>query len=148
MPDEHKDEMSYAVKTRVCDGDEVIVPLATEEISVSKRIVPTGRVQVSRVTRQREEIVDELLSREHIEVERIAVGEPVDAMPAVREEGDTIVIPIVEEVLTIERRLVLKEEVRIRKVRKTERYEERVTLRKQEAEVARLPVKNSTPGGR
>jgi hypothetical protein len=29
-------------------------------------------------------------------------------MPAIRDEGDTVVIPIVEEVLVIERRLLLK----------------------------------------
>jgi stress response protein YsnF len=65
----------------------------------------------------------------------------------VREEGDTIIIPIVEEVLTIERRLVLKEEVRIRRIRETERYQERVTLRKQQAVVNRLPVENSAAAG-
>lgn len=130
-------------------GREIVVPLLTEEMSVSKRVVPKGRVQVSRVTRQREELVDELLTREHVEVERTAINRPVDAMPQVREEGDTVIIPIVEEVLTIERRLVLKEEVCIRRIRETERYQERVTLRKQEAAVTRLPIDNSaaTAGG-
>jgi stress response protein YsnF len=60
-------------------------------------------------------------------------------MPAIREEGETIVVPVVEEVLVVERRLVLKEEVRIRRVRSTERHQERVTLRRQEAAVNRLP---------
>ena len=41
-------------------------------------------------------------------------------MPTIREEGDTIVIPIVEEMLVIERRLLLKEEVRVRRVRSME----------------------------
>jgi hypothetical protein len=38
----------------------------------------------------------------------------------------------------------LKEEVRIRRVKGTERYQERVTLRKQEAVVNRLPIDETT----
>jgi len=129
------------------DAREIIVPLLSEEISVSKRVVPKSRVQVLRVTRQHEELVDQLLAREHVEVERIPIEREVDLAPVVREEGDTIVIPIVEEALTVRRRLVLKEEVRIRKIRETERHQERVTLRKQEAKITRLPAENSAAGG-
>jgi stress response protein YsnF len=50
-------------------------------------------------------------------------------MPTVREEGDTIVIPIVEEVLVVERRLFLKEEVHVGRVTSTERHHKSVTLR-------------------
>jgi len=68
-------------------------------------------------------------------------------MPAVRDEGDTIVIPIVEEVLVIERRLLLKEEVRVRRVRSTERHQETVTLRHHEAVVTHLPAEPPAAGG-
>lgn len=125
------------------DSPETVVPLLSEEISVSKRVVPKGRVQVSRTTRQHEELVDELLTRERAEVERVPIDRPIDAMPEVREEGDTTVIPIVEEVLVVERRLVLKEEVRIRKVRETERHQESVTLRRQEAAVSRVQAEKT-----
>ena len=67
-------------------------------------------------------------------------------MPPVREEGDTIVVPIVEEVLVVERRLFLKEEVSIRRVRSTERHQETVTVRHQEAVVTRLPVESPATG--
>jgi stress response protein YsnF len=43
-------------------------------------------------------------------------------------------------VLVIERRLLLKEEVRVRRVRSMERHQESVTLRHHEAVVTRLPV--------
>ena len=147
MANDLSSELKSVMEPDSNDSREIVVPLLTEELSVSKRVVPKGRVRVSRVTRQHEELVDELLAREHVQVERTAIGRPVDAIPAVREDGDTIIIPIVEEVLTVERRLVLKEEVRIRKIRETERYQERVTLRKQEAVVTRLPVENSAAAG-
>jgi stress response protein YsnF len=58
----------------------------------------------------------------------------------VREEDDTIIVPVVEEVLTLQRTLILKEEVRIRKVRTEERYQGNVALRSQQAAITRLPV--------
>jgi stress response protein YsnF len=123
---------------------ETVIPLFEESLSVSRRVVPTSRVQVSRVTHSHEHLVDELLERERVEVERVAIDKPIDLMPSVREEGDYLIFPVVEEVLKIERVLVLKEEVRIRRVKGTERYQERVTLRKQEAVVNRLPIEETT----
>jgi stress response protein YsnF len=57
------------------------------------------------------------------------------------------VIPIVEEVLVVERRLFLKEEVRVRRVLSTQRHQESVTLRHNEAVVTRIPVETPAPGG-
>jgi uncharacterized protein (TIGR02271 family) len=116
------------------------VPLHAEEISISKEKLETGRVQVSTVTRDHEQLVDELLTNEHVEIDRIPIGKAIDARPDVREEADSIIVPVVEEVLVLERRLILKEEVHIRRVRGTERHQERVKLRKQEALVTRVPI--------
>jgi uncharacterized protein (TIGR02271 family) len=147
MPDQHSIEAKAPVEPEGPDASEIVVPLFSEEISVSKRVVPKGRVRVSRVTRHSEELVDEILARERVEVERIPIDREVAVMPAVREDGDTIVIPIVEEALVIQRRLVLKEEVRIRRIRETEHHQERVPVLKQEATITRLPAENSAAGG-
>ena len=125
--------------------DEATVQLAAEELSVTKEKQVTGRVRVSTVTREHEELVDEDLRRERVEIETVPIGRQIDAMPVVREEGDTTVIPVVEEVVVVERRLMLKEEVRIRRVRTTERHEERVTVRRQEAVVTRYPAEPNDP---
>jgi uncharacterized protein (TIGR02271 family) len=122
----------------------MVIPLYAEEMSVTKENRETGRVRITTVTRQREELVDELLARERVEVETVSIGKPIEAIPPVRNEGDTIVVPVVEEILVTERRLVLKEELRIRRVRTTERHQERVTLRRQEASILRLPLKVQT----
>jgi uncharacterized protein (TIGR02271 family) len=130
------------VETSADATREAVIPLFEEKLSVSKRVVPTSRVQVSRVTHSHEQLVDELLNHERVEIERIPIDKPVDALPSIREEGDSLVIPVVEEVVKVERYLLLKEEVRVRRVRATERYQESVTLRKQEAVVTRLPIAN------
>jgi uncharacterized protein (TIGR02271 family) len=126
------------------DNDRIAVQLAEEQLQVTKEKHETGRVRVSTITRQHEELVDELLEREEVSVERVPIGKRVEAIPAIREEADTIIVPIVEEVLVVERHLMLKEEVHIRRVRGTERHQERVTLRRQEAVVTRLPVETTT----
>jgi uncharacterized protein (TIGR02271 family) len=123
------------------DDSAIVVPLLAEEISVAKQQVITGRVHISRVTREKEELVDEPLINEHVKIERVPVGKVVDHAPAVREEGDTLIIPVVEEVLVVERRLLLKEEVRVRRVRDEERHQERVNVRRQELTVTRHPAK-------
>ena len=125
---------------------ETVIPLLAEEIAVSKRTVETGRVQVARITHEREQLIDEPLAHEAVEIDRTPISRQVDTMPAIREEGDTIVIPIVEEVLVIERRLLLKEEVRVRRVHSTQRHQESVTLRHHEAVVTRLPVEPPAAG--
>ena len=81
-----------------------------------------------------------------MEIDRTPIGRQVDRVPPIIDEGDTVVIPIVEEVLVVERRLLLKEEVRVRRVRSTERHQESVTLRHHEAVVTRLPVEPPAAG--
>jgi stress response protein YsnF len=149
MVDARSDGLDTAIDTENLESSvehpgETVIPLLEEELSVSKQVVPTSRVQISRVTHRHEQLVDELLGREQVEVERVAIGKPIDRIPSVREEGDCLVFPVVEEVLKIERVLMLKEEVRIRRVKGTERYQERVILRKQEAVVNRLPIDETT----
>src|SRR3974390_218867 len=87
------------------ESGRVVVPLLSEELQVAKEKHQIGRVRVTTATREREELVDEILNQEQVEVERTAVGKPIEAIPPVREEGDTIVVPIVEEMLVIDRRL-------------------------------------------
>jgi len=127
------------------NDSEVVVPLYVEEASVSKRQVETGRVRVSTITQQYEQIIEEALAREEVQIERKAVNKQIDSMPSVREDGDTTIIPVVEEVLVVERRLMLKEEIHIKRVHGTEQFQQRVLLRKQEAVVERVRAAASNP---
>ena len=124
-------------------ASEAVLPLVEETLRVGKRQVETGRVRVSVSTDVQEQVVRETLRSERAELERVpigrelAVGEPV---PALRQEPDgTVVVPVLEEVLVVERRLVLKEEIRMRLVAVDEAVEQPVTVRRQRATVERLP---------
>ena len=125
--------------------DSATLPLLAEELSVAKETRETGRVRVSTHTHEREALIDEDLARDRVEIETIPVGLRIDAVPEVRQEGDTTIIPVVEEQLVVERRLVLKEEIRVKRVRATERYQEKVALRHQEAVITRYRQDAITP---
>jgi uncharacterized protein (TIGR02271 family) len=113
--------------------------LFADELTVGKEAVETGRVRVSKHTHTREVAVDEELLRESAEIETIPIGRQIFEMPSIRHEGDTTIVPIVEEVLHTERRLILKEEVRITRRKTTEQFHDLVKLRHQEAVVTRVP---------
>jgi uncharacterized protein (TIGR02271 family) len=137
------DKLGAVDTTAVHAERETVIPLLEEQFSVAKRVVETARVRVSRVTHDHQQLVDELLNHEKVEVERVPVDRPIETMPSIRQEGDVTIIPVVEEVLKVERCLVLKEEVHIRRMKTTERHQEQVTLRKQEVLVSRTPIEQS-----
>jgi stress response protein YsnF len=119
-----------------------VVPIVEEELRVSKRQVVKGRVRVRTVVDTVEEVAREELRSETIEVTRVPIDREVTEAPAVRTEGDVTIVPVLEEVLVVEKRLVLKEELHLRRKVETETFEAPVTLRKQRVEVERLDEDN------
>jgi uncharacterized protein (TIGR02271 family) len=117
---------------------ELILPVHAEHVEISRRVNET-RVRISLETLRHEHVVDEPVAGERVVVERIPVGRIVDAAPDIRHDGDTIILPVVEEILVTEKRLMLTEEVHIRRVRQTRRHTETVTLRTQAVTVTRDP---------
>src|SRR5215210_5137780 len=119
-----------------------VVPAVEEELRVSKQQVVKGRVRVRTVVDTVEEVAREALQSETVEVSRVPIDREVTEAPAVRSEGDVTIVPVLEEVLVVEKRLVLKEELHLRRKVETETFEAPVTLRKQRVEVERLDENN------
>jgi uncharacterized protein (TIGR02271 family) len=118
--------------------ESVIIPVVEERVRVGKRDRETGRVRLVKTVREERSTIDEPLIREHVDVERVEVNRPIEGPVESDYEGDTLVIPVLEEVLYVEKRLMLKEELRITRRRVEERHPEDVTLRKEEVRVERL----------
>ncbi len=116
---------------------DTVLSLLSEELLIERHAEVTGRVRVQIRTVERDALVEEILGTERIEIERVPIGRVVDAAPPIREEGDTTVISVMEEVIVTERRLVLKEEIRLRRVRTTTSHRETHTVREQHAEIER-----------
>jgi len=119
------------------------LPIAAENYEVGKRRVVTGRVRVTRAVRTRSEVVDRPVTREVIEVRRVRVRKPVDGpVPDVRRQGPTLIVPVLEEVPVVEKRLMVTEEIHITKRVVPERRRVKVTLRREEPVIER----RSAPG--
>ena len=104
---------------------------------VRKERVATETVRLRKRVHEDEEVLDVPVQTEAIEVERVPVGRWLDAPAEVRHEGDTTVYPVVEEVLVVEKRLRLVEEVRVTRRQTTRHVQERVGLRREEIVVER-----------
>ncbi len=125
---------------RLEHGREVI-PVVEERAVVLKRKKLTGGVRVRTVVHEDEEVIDEPLTTEEVEVERVLLDRWVKAPVPVRQEGQTTIITLLEEVAVVEKRLRATEEVRIITRRRTTRQAaQHVTLRREEAVVERLEV--------
>jgi uncharacterized protein (TIGR02271 family) len=122
------------------------ISLVEEELDVSTRWVEQGRV----VIRKRVETVPQEktieLAQEGVEIVRTPVNELVDQLPQVRTEGETTIIPVVEEVLVVEKRYRLVEEVRVTSTRGTEPHTIRENLRREVVDFEEVPA--STEGDR
>jgi uncharacterized protein (TIGR02271 family) len=122
-------------------GDAVLIPVVEETARIEKRAVETGRVRVGTQTDTVEQVLRETLRSEAVEVTRVPINRTIaegEAAPQVRDEGGVTIIPVLEEVLVVEKRLVLKEEVHIRRNTSGEDVEVPVTLRRQRAVVERV----------
>jgi uncharacterized protein (TIGR02271 family) len=115
-------------------GEQLVVPILAEELHVEKESIISGGVRIHKRVNERTEVVDQPIQTEEVEVERIPINQMVDAPPAVRYEGDVIILPLVEEVIVTEKRLMLREEVRIRRRQFETRKPQEVTLRSEQVE--------------
>ena len=125
--------------------EEEVIPLVEEEAVVSKRRVESGRVRVRTIVEQHEQWVRAELARDEVQVDRIPVDREIDAIPPIREEGGAIIVPVVEEVLVVEKRLRLVEEIHLRRTRTNEQISQPVMLASQRAEIERHETSGEEP---
>jgi stress response protein YsnF len=97
---------------------------------------------VKKIVHEREEIVDEPLMKEEIHVERVMINRYVEAPVPVRQEDGVTIVPVMEEVLVVEKKLLLKEELRITKRTKTVREPQRVIVKIEEVLVENCKTKD------
>jgi uncharacterized protein (TIGR02271 family) len=114
------------------------IPLVEERATIEKNTVETGRVRIRTVVGEQLARVSQDVAYDDVSIEHVAVNRQVSQPPPIREENGVLIIPILEEVLVVEKRLVLKEELHVRKNRKHERAVQSVRLRKMRAEVQRV----------
>ena len=122
------------------DPDRDVLPLVEETVSLSKRTVSAGRVRIATRTEEVDHILPAELSSVEVDVVRVPVGRKIDVLPDVVIEGELTIIPVVEERLVVTRELYLREEIHVRRIRRTETVDVPVTTRRQTAQIERLPA--------
>ncbi|MBB2964621.1 DUF2382 domain-containing protein [Methylobacterium sp. R2-1] len=128
--------------------EELVLPVVEETAHIEKHLREVGRIRVSTKTETIKNVLRESLHGNVVGVSRLPIdriiqeGEPV---PQTRTEGNVTIIPILEEVLVVEKRLILKEEVHIRETSTNQDVEVPVTLHKQRAVIERFGPQGADP---
>jgi uncharacterized protein (TIGR02271 family) len=127
------------------DNKPIVVPVIEEQAEFSKQEITSGLVRINKVVHEREEVVDEPLITEEVEIERVPINKVVKGQaPKARQDGDKTIIPVLEEVLVVEKRLLLKEELRITRRKRTFHDPQVLTLRSEEVTVERTKPDDDT----
>jgi stress response protein YsnF len=123
-----------------------VIPVLTEELVVERRAHVTGGVRLHKTVQERVALIDEPVVRERVTVERVPIDRPLrdGQIPAVREQDGVLIVPVIEELLVVEKRLMLKEELHVRRVREETRERQEIPLRHEHVDVERF---ETGPGG-
>lgn len=110
----------------------VAIPVLQEELQAGARRVDTGRgVRIHKAVSSSPHTVEQVLAHDELEVRHVPVDRvvaPAEA-PAPRYEGDTYIIPVLEEVLVLEKRVRIREEIHIVRHQRARRHAETAVLR-------------------
>ncbi len=116
----------------------VVIPVIQERLEIGKREVEIGRLRVQKRVSEEEQTVDEPLMADEIIIERVPINRFAEEPTPARMEGETTVVPLFEERIVLQKRLILREEVRITKRRVERRAPQTVTVRREEVTIERV----------
>jgi uncharacterized protein (TIGR02271 family) len=118
--------------------EDLRVQRSEEELRASVRERGAGQVNVKKSVRTEREVVRVPKRREEVDIERVPVeGEAREASGATEANigEDEVVVQVFEEEVVVTKRVVLKEEIRLRKRVVEDEEAVEVDLRKEEVEV-------------
>lgn len=146
----HHDDGGYSMAGRWSElvqvtGDSISLPVIEERVKVDVRPAPPTSVRVRRRVVSENRVIETPVWHEHVEVERVPIDQFVDVAPEPHRDGDTLVIPCVEEVVVT--RLLVREELHVRVVREQRMQRDEVTVRRHELEIerTRTPASPTNP---
>jgi stress response protein YsnF len=117
--------------------DEQRVPVSEEVLELGKRQRQTAIVRVETSTHEDEVPFEADLATDEVVVERVAVDRFVATPVPDRWEGETLVISVMEEVVVVEKRLKVVEEIRVSRKRRSRHVRRTATRRRQQVVIRR-----------
>lgn len=127
-------------RTFLSSGEAKVIPIVREEITVEKRRKETGLTRIRKIVHETSQRIDEPVTKETVEVKRVPVNRVVDKALPVRDENGTLIVPVYEEIAIVEKRLLLKEELHIRKRTEQSNQTEDILVRSEEAVVEHVDI--------
>lgn len=124
--------------TQTAESERLVIPVVEETARLSKRVVEKGKVQLKKVVEEKHETFTLPLLEEYVEVKRVPVNLTVDKPVPVRSEGDTLIIPVHKEVLIIQKKFLVSEEIHVIKQQVETIHTEEVSLLQEKVVVNRL----------
>lgn len=123
--------------------EDVVIPVFAEELHADAIPVETGRVRVTKRLETHEEILAQELRKTHVEVKRVKTDRVVDGPQAVRRAGNTLIVPVVSEVLQIEKQWVVTEEIHITETEERNTVQQRVQVNREVPQIERLDAQGN-----
>ncbi len=123
------------------DEGKIVLPVLQEELHVGVNTVDTGRgVRVHKTVSEQVRQIEQTLVSHAVDVQRVAIDKIVSLSeaPVARQEGDTLIVPIFEEILVVEKRLRIKEELHIKTTAHQEQFTDSVVLRSENVAIERF----------
>ena len=143
-PQSHRDSKAYDTnpdeRIHLGTREQVAIPVVEESVHTNTRLVETEEVRVRTTVEESVQPIEADLNSVTVNVKRVPVGKVVEAPPAPRTEGNTTIIPVVEERVIVRTEWVLVEEIHVERIRTVEKYESDVPLRRTRVEVERIPL--------
>jgi stress response protein YsnF len=127
--------------------DELVIPVISEELHADAVPVETGGVRVTKRVDSHEEVLEQELRKGRVEVKRVKTNRVVDGPQPVQRSGNAIVIPVVSEVLRVEKQWVVTEEIHITQTEERERVQQKVKVNQEQADVERLDEQGNVAAG-
>lgn len=121
--------------------EDMVIPVIEEEVQVSSRRVERSTILINKEIRTEDVSIDIPEISEQYTIERIPKNELLDEKPQIRYEGDSIIIPVVREVVV--KRILLTEEIRLTKNTSEVLRNETVTLRKEDVTIQKKEKRQS-----
>jgi uncharacterized protein (TIGR02271 family) len=121
------------------------IPVIEERLKVGVKQVETGSVQIHKKIISQDVSQEVPITHEEVTINHVPINQYIDVAPAVRYEGDNTIISVVKEVLVVEKRLMLVEELHISKKQIISTATVKETLRKEEVEINRTDANNTLP---
>ncbi len=132
------DERPPAGESRKVHQEEKTLPVMEENLRLGVSKIETGKLRAKKKVHEEDLIVSGPVLQDELTIERIPLNQYIDeAPPSVRYEGDTMVIPVIEEEVVVQTRLKLVEEVRITRRQREKMAEEPITIRREEVLIER-----------